>query len=108
MPSLILSFPSGNPYPPSPSLFSSLSPLAKRHRDSATHPCVSERFELFAGGAELANAYSELNDPDLQREAFLRGAAEGEEAAANDQGRKNNKYRSQKRNYLTSEKKCHM
>lgn len=45
----------------------SLCPLTKR---KATDPKVAERFELFVLGMELANAYTELNDPILQEELF--------------------------------------
>jgi lysyl-tRNA synthetase class 2 len=44
-----------------------LSPFAKAHRDT---PGLTERFEAFAGGMEIANAFTELNDPDVQRERF--------------------------------------
>ncbi len=58
-----------------------LSPFAKDHR---SEPGLVERFEAFAGGMEIANAFTELNDPDEQRarfEAQARHRAEGDEDA---------------------------
>lgn len=46
-----------------------LSPLAKRKKDN---PELAERFELFIGAREIANAFSELNDPADQKQRFLK------------------------------------
>ncbi|MBR5626191.1 MAG: lysine--tRNA ligase, partial [Thermoguttaceae bacterium] len=47
-------------------------PLTKRKQSD---PTIAERFELFIHGMELANAYTELNDPDLQEELFRKQLA---------------------------------
>ena len=62
----------------------SICPLTKR---KATNPALAERFELFVHGMEVANAYTELNDPDLQEQLFsqqLAGMPEEESMARMD------------------------
>ncbi|MEZ6092926.1 MAG: lysine--tRNA ligase [Pirellulaceae bacterium] len=62
----------------------SICPLTKRKQDN---PEVAERFELFINGMELANAYTELNDPDLQKKLFetqLEGMSEEDSMAKMD------------------------
>ena len=57
-----------------------ISPLAKR---SAANPLLADRFETYCRGMEIANAFSEQNDPVAQRRAFaeqIRGAVRPEEA----------------------------
>jgi lysyl-tRNA synthetase class 2 len=59
-----------------------LSPFAKAHR---SQPGLVERWEAFCGGIEIANAFTELNDPDEQRARFAsqaRLAAQGDDEAA--------------------------
>jgi len=63
-----------------------MSPLAKYHRSK---PGLTERFEMFICGRELCNAYTELNNPHVQRQRFSRqakDAADGDdEAQAHDE-----------------------
>ena len=62
----------------------SICPLTKRKRNN---PDIAERFELYVQGMEVANAYTELNDPRLQEELFrtqLAGVREEESMARMD------------------------
>jgi lysyl-tRNA synthetase class 2 len=62
----------------------SICPLTKRKADN---PAVAERFELIVAGMEIANAYTELNDPDLQEQLFktqLAGLADEDSMAKMD------------------------
>ena len=52
-----------------------MSPLAKYHRSK---PGLTERFELFIKYHEFCNAYTELNDPFVQKELFLQQVKEKE------------------------------
>lgn len=62
----------------------SICPLTKR---KTSNPAIAERFELFVHGMEVANAYTELNDPDLQEQLFrtqLAGQSEEDSMAKMD------------------------
>jgi lysyl-tRNA synthetase, class II len=59
-----------------------VSPLAKRSKE---RPDVTERFELYVSGMELANGFNELNDPADQKTRFLEQIKEKEEGASMDE-----------------------
>lgn len=59
-----------------------VSPLAKRNKDN---PDVTERFELYISGMEIANGFNELNDPEDQKGRFLEQIKDREEGAAVDE-----------------------
>ena len=52
-----------------------VSPLSRRNQ---AHPDLVDRFELFIGGKEVANGFSELNDPVDQRERFVKQLEQGD------------------------------
>jgi lysyl-tRNA synthetase class 2 len=52
-----------------------VSPLARRNNEN---PFITDRFEFFVGGREIANGFSELNDPEDQAERFLKQVSEKE------------------------------
>lgn len=61
-----------------------MSPLAKYHRDTKNKPGITERFEAFLMGKELMNAFTELNNPMVQRKCFedqSKAAAAGDDEA---------------------------
>jgi len=57
-------------------MFKELCPLAKAKKEN---PALTDRFELYIGGMEVANAYSELNDPIEQRKRFEEAGGEIDE-----------------------------
>ncbi|HPU30726.1 MAG TPA: lysine--tRNA ligase [Syntrophorhabdaceae bacterium] len=59
-----------------------VSPLAKK---SKTNPELTERFELYISGMEVANGFNELNDPEDQKSRFLEQLKEKEEGASMDE-----------------------
>ncbi|NLW35524.1 lysine--tRNA ligase [Syntrophorhabdus aromaticivorans] len=59
-----------------------VSPLAKRSKDD---PDLTERFELYISGMEIANGFNELNDPEDQRERFVEQVRKKEEGAMLDE-----------------------
>lgn len=59
-----------------------VSPLAKRNKEN---PELTERFELYISGMEVANGFNELNDPEDQRTRFLEQIKEKEEGATMDE-----------------------
>ena len=59
-----------------------VSPLAKRNKEN---PDVTERFEMYISGMEIANGFNELNDPVDQKARFLEQVKDREEGAAVDE-----------------------